>query len=93
MAIVAHTRPFVIGVDAHARTHALAILACPTAEILDQGQFPATAAGLARAVGWVARRTGAHLDALWVVEGVGTYGARLARAAPMPGSTLSRHHG
>ena len=30
MSIVAHTRPFVIGVDAHARTHALAVLACPT---------------------------------------------------------------
>lgn len=81
MSIVAHTRPFVIGVDAHARTHALAILACPNGEILDEGQFPATAAGLQRAVAWVERRTGADLDALWVIEGVGTYGARLARAA------------
>lgn len=81
MPIVAHTRPFVIGVDAHARTHTLAILACPTGEILDEGQFPATAAGLQRAVAWVARRTGADLDALWVIEGVGTYGARLAHAA------------
>lgn len=81
MKIVSHNRPFVIGVDAHARTHALAILVCPTGEILDEGQFPATAAGLARAVGWVARRTGADLDSLWVVEGVGTYGARLVRAA------------
>lgn len=81
MSIVAHTHPFVIGVDAHARTHALAILACPNGEILDEGQFPATAAGLQRAIAWVARRTGADLDALWVIEGVGTYGARLARAA------------
>lgn len=74
--------------DAHARTHALAILASPTAEILDEAQFPATAAGLARAVGWVARRTGADLDALWVVEGVGTYGARLARAAADAGYSV-----
>lgn len=81
MSIVAHTRPFVIGVDAHARTHALAILSGPTGEVLDEAQFPATAAGLQRAVAWVARRTGADLDALWVIEGVGTYGARLARAA------------
>lgn len=81
MSIVAHDRPFVIGVDAHARTHAIAILACPTGELLDEGQFPATAAGLARAVSWVARRTGADLDTLWVIEGVGTYGARMARAA------------
>ena len=77
MSIVAHTRPFVIGVDAHARTHALAVLACPTGVVLDEAQFPATTAGLARAVAWVARRTGADLDALWVIEGVGTYGARL----------------
>jgi transposase len=88
MAIVAHSRPFVIGVDAHARTHALAILACPTGEILDQGQFPATAAGLGRAVGWVARRTGTDVDALWVIEGIGTYGARVARAAADAGCSV-----
>lgn len=64
MSIVAHNRPFVIGVDAHARTHALAILACPNGEIVDEGQFPATSAGLQRAVAWVARRTGGDLDAL-----------------------------
>ena len=39
MSMVAHTHPFVIGVDAHARNHALAILACPTGEVLDEGQF------------------------------------------------------
>jgi len=81
MSIVAHTRPFVIGVDAHARNHAVAIVACPTGEILDEGQFPATAAGMQRAIAWVARRTGADLDAIWVIEGVGTYGARLRAAA------------
>ena len=46
MTIVAHHHPFVIGVDTHARTHALAILACPTAEVVDQAQFPTTTAGL-----------------------------------------------
>src|SRR5215212_2573048 len=81
MAIVAHTHPFVIGVDAHARNHAVAILACPTGEVVDDAQFPATVAGLQRAVSWVARRTGGDLDVLWVIEGVGTYGARLARVA------------
>ena len=88
MSIVAHTWPFVIGVDAHARTHALAILACPTGELVDEAQFPATAAGLQRAIAWVARRTGGDLDALWVIEGVGTYGARLARAAADAGYTV-----
>ena len=85
MAIVAHTHPFVIGVDAHARNHAVAILACPTGEVVDDAQFPATVAGLQRAVSWVARRTGGDLDVLWVIEGVGTYGARLARVAAEAG--------
>ena len=81
MAIVAHTHPFVIGVDTHARNHALAILAAPNGELIDDAQFPATTAGLARAVAWAARRTGGDLAALWVIEGTGTYGAQLARAA------------
>ena len=58
MAIVAHARPFVIGVDTHARNHAISILACPTGEIVDEAQFPTTAAGLSRAVSWAGRRTG-----------------------------------
>lgn len=81
MTIVAHTHSFVIGVDTHARNHALAILASPTGEVIDEDQFPATAAGLTRAVSWVARRTNSDLEALWVIEGVGTYGVRLPRAA------------
>lgn len=79
MAIVAHSHPFVIGVDTHARNHALSILVCPQGELLDEGQFPATTAGLARAVAFVARRTGGDVAVLWVIEGTGTYGARLAR--------------
>lgn len=34
-----------------------------------------------RAIAWVARRTGGDLATLWVFEGIGTYGARLARTA------------
>ncbi len=70
MTIVAHAHRFVIGVDAHARNHAVAVLACPTGEVVDEAQFPATVAGLQRAVSWVARRTGGDLDVLWVIEGV-----------------------
>lgn len=87
MAIVAHCRPFVIGVDTHARTHAISILACPTGEVIDEAQFPATAAGLARAVSWARRRTHAETDVLWVIEGIGTYGARLAHTASQAGYT------
>ena len=79
MAVVAHTHPFVIGVDTHARNHAISILACPHGAMLDEAQFPATSAGLARATSWAGRRTGGDLGALWVIEGTGTYGARLAR--------------
>lgn len=43
MAIVAHTHPFVVGVDTHAHNHALAILAC-TGEGIDTGQPPTSAA-------------------------------------------------
>lgn len=89
MAIVAHTHPFVIGVDTHARNHALSVLACPHGELLDEAQFPATNEGLARAVAWAVRRTGGDLDALWVIEGTGTYGARLARAAADAGFTVT----
>lgn len=81
MAIVAHSHPYVIGVDTHARNHALSVLACPHGQVLDEAQFPATNEGLARAVAWVGRRTDGDLDVLWVIEGTGTYGARLARLA------------
>lgn len=79
MTIVAHAHPFVIGVDTHARNHALTVLAAVTGEIISAEQFPATAAGMTRAVAWAARRTGGDLNALWVIEGAASYGARLAR--------------
>lgn len=88
MAIVAHTHPFVIGVDTHARNHAVSVLACPLGEIFAEAQFPATRAGLVRAVSWARRRTGGDLDTLWVIEGTGTYGARLAREAIDAGYTV-----
>jgi transposase len=87
MTIVAHHHPFVIGADTHARSHALSILATPTGELVDEAQFPATRAGLTRAVAWVGRRTSGDLSALWVIEGTGTYGAGLARAAVDAGYT------
>ena len=79
MTMVAHTHPYVIGVDTHARSHAFAILAMPHGEVVEERQFPTTVAGIARAVQWVSRRTGGDLEALWVVECAATYGAQLAR--------------
>lgn len=67
--IVAHTRPFVIGVDTHARTHTYAVLA-------GNGEHLGTEA---------LRRTGGGLGALWVIEGVGSYGAQIARQTALAG--------
>ncbi len=36
MAIVAHSHPYVIGVDTHARNHALSVLDCPHGQVLDE---------------------------------------------------------
>lgn len=83
--IVAHAHPFVIGVDTHARTHTLAVLVAATGEPVTTEQFPTTEAGLNRAIAWAARRTGGDLTALWVIEGIATYGARLAAVVNQAG--------
>lgn len=83
--IVAHTHPFVIGVDTHARNHALSILGMPHGEVIDDGEFSTTSAGIARAIEWVGRRTGGDLEVLWVVECSATYGAQLARSVTAAG--------
>lgn len=82
--IVAHTRSFVIGVDTHAMTHTYAVLAA-NGEHLDTETFPNTHAGRARAINWVGRRTGGDLGALWVIEGIGSYGAQIARQSALAG--------
>jgi hypothetical protein len=47
--------------------------------------FPNTHTGRARAIAWAARRTGGDLGALWVIEGIGSYGAQLARQTGLAG--------
>lgn len=78
MSIVADSHPFVVGVDTHARHHVYAILAPATGVLLDTRSFPSSAAGINRAMAWVARRTDADADTLWVIEGAASYGAVLA---------------
>lgn len=77
MTIVAHSHPFVVGVDTHAKNHVYAITTA-TGELLQTRDFPTTSAGINRAIAWVARRTGADLGTLWVIEGAASYGALLA---------------
>ena len=100
MTIVAHSRPFVIGVDTHAKTHTYAVIDA-TGQSLGCEQFPTTAQGIARAIAWVGRRTTGQAEALWVIECVATYGARLAHAAAGAGYEVAEaprmsakiHHG
>ena len=85
MTIVAHSRPFVVGVDTHAKNHVYAIISAGTGELLQTRAFPTTSAGINRAIAWVARRTGADLATLWVIEGASSYGALLAGAVGAAG--------
>ncbi len=82
MTIVAHSHSFVIGVDTHARHHVLAVLA-GNGQLIDTGSFPTSRAG--RAIAWAGRRTGGDLAALWVIEGIGSYGAQLAHTVTEAG--------
>lgn len=78
MSLVAHTHPFVVGVDTHARNHVYTILRAATGAVIDTQDFPTTTAGINRAIAWAARRTDADADTLWVIEGAASYGAILA---------------
>jgi len=85
MTIVAHSRSFVIGVDTHAKTHTYAVIQTASGQLLGCQQFPTTPQGIARAIAWVGRMTGGDAETLWAIEGVATYGAKLARAAAESG--------
>ena len=62
MSIVADSYPFVVGVDTHARNHVYAILKPTTGALLDTREFPTSAAGINRAMAWVARHTDADAE-------------------------------
>lgn len=79
MTIVAQTHPYVVGVDTHSRKHAYTILAA-NGQLIDAAEFPNTPAGNNRVISWVARRTDADADVLWIIEGAASYGAALTAA-------------
>lgn len=79
MTIVANAFAYVIGADTHSRTHTLAVLDARTGARTDTRVFPTTPKGVSRAVAWMGRRTSGLADVLVAIEGVGSYGARLAR--------------
>src|SRR6266699_2814705 len=75
MTIVEDTRAITGGVDTHAGMHVAAALD-PLGGLLGVREFPATAAGYADLLSWLA---GFGTVALVGVEGTGSYGAGLAR--------------
>ncbi|MFZ0229582.1 MAG: transposase [Mycobacterium sp.] len=75
MTIVEEARPVTGGVDTHAGTHVAAALD-PVGGLLGVREFPATAAGYARLLGWLG---GFGTVCLVGIEGTGSYGAGLAR--------------
>jgi hypothetical protein len=73
--IVEDARAITGGVDTHADVHVAAALD-PIGGLLGVGEFPATAAGYARLLGWLG---GFSTVCLVGIEGTGSYGAGLAR--------------
>ena len=95
MPIVSEQYSRLVGVDTHAATHTVAVIDAVTGAEIDRETFPVTTAGLHRVVDWAARRAGGAAT-LFVVEGVGSYGAGLARVVTARGfevvepSTMSK---
>ncbi len=84
MTIVAEHFTFVVGVDTHARSNTYAIIATRTAARLDAATFPTSQPGIGRALSWITRRCQGG-EALLVIEGIGSYGAAIGRAAASQG--------
>jgi len=72
---IVETRAITGGVDTHADVHVAAALD-PLGGLLGVAEFPATAAGYARLLGWLG---GFGTVCLVGIEGTGSYGAGLAR--------------
>lgn len=85
MSIVAENHRFVIGVDTHSKHHVLAVMSAVTGVVTGISQFRNTAAGIASAIRWVVKHTGADAGALWAIEGCGSYGARIVKAVTEAG--------
>ncbi|MGY3320797.1 IS110 family RNA-guided transposase [Arthrobacter sp. TE12232] len=78
MTTVAEQYTHVVGVDTHAKTHTFSVLTTAAGAVIETDTFPASAAGMSRAVEWIRRRTQSG-NVLVAVEGTSSYGARLTR--------------
>lgn len=78
MTIVADQYRFVTGIDTHSRKHHYAIIAAD-GRLIAEAAFPATPAGISRAIAWTDRRTASE-PMLASIDGASSYGAPLTRA-------------
>lgn len=85
MTIVANSYRHVIGIDTHARTHTLVVIDAATGARLRSASFAATGAGLVRAISFITHTTTAIVTTLVAIEGVGSFGARIAHECTAAG--------
>ena len=78
MATVSQIYDYVLGVDTHAKQHAVSLVQAQDGTEVDSGVFPVTPAGYSRCVSWVQKRTGSTL-VLVSMEGTGSFGQGLRR--------------
>jgi transposase len=76
----------VVGVDTHRDEHVLAVVVAPSGAVVAQRSVRASARGYARALRFVEQHTDSRR--VWAVEGVGHYGAGLARYLSGRGETV-----
>ncbi len=89
MTVVAQTNDYVVGIDTHSKTHTLAIISTLTGGETANETFPSTAAGMARAVTWISRRSTKDPGRVLIsMEGTGSYGAKLRQFATQAGYRL-----
>ena len=85
MTIVANSYSHVIGIDTHARTHTLVVIDASSGARLRMAAFAATGPGLARAISFITQATASIVATLVVIEGVGSFGARIAHECTAAG--------
>jgi len=76
--IVADHYRFITGVDTHSKKHQYAVID-HTGRLIDERDYPATAAGIARAQNWLTKLTGGE-EMLAAIDGTGSYGRLLTLA-------------
>ena len=79
---------YVVGVDTHRDEHVLAVVVAPSGAVVAQRSVRASARGYAQALRFVEQYSSGRR--VWAVEGVGHYGAGLARYLSGRGETVIR---